>query len=121
MTSNHPGLPHDFSRQHASPSARRIAREKNIDLTGISGTGPNGRICKRDVLAAIHDSDTPCLYNPNNPKTPAVQAHFIPNSISELTADVDIQYSKIRQATADRLTLKANRPYRIFTFPSMRI
>ncbi len=38
----------------ASPLARRIARQKNIDLAAVKGTGPNGRIVKRDVEAAIN-------------------------------------------------------------------
>ncbi|GCD74865.1 pyruvate dehydrogenase E2 component [Acetobacter pasteurianus NBRC 3299] len=38
----------------ASPLARRIARQKNIDLAAVKGTGPNGRIVKRDVEAALN-------------------------------------------------------------------
>jgi pyruvate dehydrogenase E2 component (dihydrolipoamide acetyltransferase) len=37
----------------ASPIARRLARENGIDLTTLAGTGPEGRIGERDVLAAI--------------------------------------------------------------------
>ncbi|MCH9680162.1 MAG: 2-oxo acid dehydrogenase subunit E2 [Deltaproteobacteria bacterium] len=36
----------------ASPLARRLARERGIDLTTVSGTGPHGRIVKSDVDAA---------------------------------------------------------------------
>jgi pyruvate dehydrogenase E2 component (dihydrolipoamide acetyltransferase) len=35
-----------------SPSARRLARERGIDLTQIRGTGPGGRIVSEDVLRA---------------------------------------------------------------------
>ena len=35
-----------------SPSARRVARERGIDLTQIHGTGPGGRIVSEDVLQA---------------------------------------------------------------------
>ncbi len=34
----------------ASPSARRIAKENNLDLIEVYGTGPNKRIIKKDVL-----------------------------------------------------------------------
>jgi pyruvate dehydrogenase E2 component (dihydrolipoamide acetyltransferase) len=37
----------------ASPIARRLARENGVDLTTLAGTGPEGRIGERDVLAAI--------------------------------------------------------------------
>jgi len=33
----------------ASPLARRIARDKGVDLTQVQGSGPSGRIVKRDV------------------------------------------------------------------------
>jgi pyruvate dehydrogenase E2 component (dihydrolipoamide acetyltransferase) len=39
-------------RIFASPLARRLAREANIDLASVSGTGPHGRIVKADVETA---------------------------------------------------------------------
>ena len=35
----------------ASPVAKRVAADKGVDLDGVSGTGPGGRITKGDVLA----------------------------------------------------------------------
>ena len=40
-------------RMKVSPVARRIAEEHAIDLRSVSGSGPGGRIIKRDVLAAV--------------------------------------------------------------------
>ncbi|MDR3373447.1 MAG: pyruvate dehydrogenase complex dihydrolipoamide acetyltransferase [Ancalomicrobiaceae bacterium] len=40
------------NRIFASPLARRIARDANIDLAGLKGSGPHGRIIQRDVEAA---------------------------------------------------------------------
>lgn len=37
----------------ATPVTRRIARESGFDLAEIDGTGPQGRILKKDVLAAL--------------------------------------------------------------------
>ena len=42
----------DGTRIFASPLARRIAADKGLDLTQISGTGPKGRIVKADVEGA---------------------------------------------------------------------
>jgi pyruvate dehydrogenase E2 component (dihydrolipoamide acetyltransferase) len=39
-------------RVKASPVARRVAGERGVDLEGLEGTGPGGRIVKADVLAA---------------------------------------------------------------------
>ena len=36
-------------RVKASPLARRIARERGVDLAALSGTGPDGRIVAEDV------------------------------------------------------------------------
>lgn len=41
------------NRFMSSPLARRIAQNANIELVGIAGTGPHGRIVKRDVEAVI--------------------------------------------------------------------
>lgn len=39
----------DGHRVKASPLARRIAAERGVDLTAVAGSGPHGRIIKRDV------------------------------------------------------------------------
>ncbi|MFN5127381.1 MAG: pyruvate dehydrogenase complex dihydrolipoamide acetyltransferase [Sphingomonadaceae bacterium] len=46
-----PATSHGNDRVKASPLAKRIAGNKGLDLTTISGTGPNGRIVKADVEA----------------------------------------------------------------------
>ncbi|MGO4915430.1 pyruvate dehydrogenase complex dihydrolipoamide acetyltransferase [Pseudogemmobacter sp. W21_MBD1_M6] len=42
----------DGARVFASPLARRIAADKGLDLSGITGSGPHGRIVKADVEGA---------------------------------------------------------------------
>ena len=46
---NAPAASSGGTRVFASPLARRIAAEKGIDLSGLKGSGPNGRIVKADV------------------------------------------------------------------------
>lgn len=53
-----PGAPPSSSAPSAekvrsSPLVRRIARENNIDLTQVPGTGAGGRVSKDDILAAV--------------------------------------------------------------------
>ncbi|HYJ21827.1 MAG TPA: dihydrolipoamide acetyltransferase family protein [Solirubrobacterales bacterium] len=43
-------------RVKASPVARRIAKEKGVDLSTIEGSGPGGRIVKKDVKQAVSAS-----------------------------------------------------------------
>jgi pyruvate dehydrogenase E2 component (dihydrolipoamide acetyltransferase) len=44
-------------RVRASPLARRVARENGIDLHGVTGSGPGGRIVRADVVASHADGD----------------------------------------------------------------
>jgi pyruvate dehydrogenase E2 component (dihydrolipoamide acetyltransferase) len=41
------------SRVFASPLARRIAEQTGVDISDVNGSGPNGRIVKRDLEVAI--------------------------------------------------------------------
>jgi acetoin:2,6-dichlorophenolindophenol oxidoreductase subunit alpha len=40
-------------RVQASPSVRRIAKERGVDLSSIQGTGKQGRLLRRDILTAV--------------------------------------------------------------------
>jgi pyruvate dehydrogenase E2 component (dihydrolipoamide acetyltransferase) len=44
-------------RVFASPSTRRAAREQGIDIGGVGGSGPGGRVTEADIHAAAADSD----------------------------------------------------------------
>jgi len=45
-------------RIKASPIAKKLAKECNIDLSQIKGTGPDGRIVKEDILKVIQNEET---------------------------------------------------------------
>jgi len=55
----------------ASPLAKRIAEEMGVDLRAISGTGPDGRIVKEDVLAAAPAAARTDRRRPESPAAPA--------------------------------------------------
>jgi 2-oxoglutarate dehydrogenase E2 component (dihydrolipoamide succinyltransferase) len=43
-------------RQRSSPLVRRIAKENNLDLSQVAGTGSDGRVTKEDVLRHVNES-----------------------------------------------------------------
>ena len=47
------------TRQHLSPSVRKIVEEKNIDISSIEGTGKAGRISKGDLISLMGDIPKP--------------------------------------------------------------
>lgn len=74
----------------ASPIARRLARERGINLGDITGTGPGGRIVEKDVLeytppdAAVAVSDS--LASPN-PQSHLVELSRMRQTIARVTSD----------------------------------
>jgi pyruvate dehydrogenase E2 component (dihydrolipoamide acetyltransferase) len=79
----------DTTRVKASPLARSMAKEANIDLTSIDGTGDNGRIVKRDIEAAMSEpaQSVPAPAPQAAPSAPA-QAPAPPKPASEPSAPV---------------------------------
>ncbi len=81
----------------ASPLARKIARDKNINLAQLQGSGPNGRIVRKDVEAALSSGATFDV-RPSTPVTP-ITNYQLPIS----TEDKVIPTTKLRQAIGRRL------------------
>ena len=52
-STNGSGADEDARRQKSSPLVRRIAREHNVDITQIPGSGIGGRVTKHDILGFI--------------------------------------------------------------------
>lgn len=59
-------------RTFASPVARRIARERGVDLSALAGSGPGGRIVKADVEAAGQEPADTAGESAGAPGAPAV-------------------------------------------------
>jgi 2-oxoglutarate dehydrogenase E2 component (dihydrolipoamide succinyltransferase) len=52
------GSVEDLRRQKSSPLVRKIAREHNVDIRQISGTGVSGRVTKSDILGYIQTASS---------------------------------------------------------------
>ncbi len=103
------------TRIFATPLAKRLAREKGVDLGSISGSGPHGRIVKTDILDAnvsIVETNQVSLANPVS-RTNVQQTSG--SSITNLYADrefKEIPLNSMRKTVASRLTeAKQNVPH----------
>ncbi len=78
-----------------SPIAARMAAENNLDLRSISGSGPNGRIIKRDIETALAGGTTAA--------TPSVMPSFTPSTQVGAAGFHDETTSQMRRVIASRL------------------
>lgn len=83
-------------RVFASPLARKVAKDAGIHLEEITGTGPRGRILRRDVDAAIAaDPTVPA------PEAPVIERAGTPAPEQVLASD--IPHTRLRRTIASRL------------------
>jgi 2-oxoglutarate dehydrogenase E2 component (dihydrolipoamide succinyltransferase) len=66
-----PPAPPRAGKVRSSPLVRRIAREHNVDLTQVRGTGLEGRISKKDILAYLAHPVAAVAAVPGPPQAPA--------------------------------------------------
>jgi 2-oxoisovalerate dehydrogenase E2 component (dihydrolipoyl transacylase) len=78
-------------RQRISPLARRLAREHDLDLNAIAGTGTGGRVRKEDILAYVAQRQVAPAATVAQPITPAPVAQ--PASIPPAPAPVETRIS----------------------------
>lgn len=94
MAKAQPPMQHEGEVVPASPSVRRIARELNVDLHNVKGTGPGGRITMDDVRAFAQQR--------GGESAQAVTTRSLPNfyQYGEIERE---GMSNIRQVVADRM------------------
>jgi pyruvate dehydrogenase E2 component (dihydrolipoamide acetyltransferase) len=90
----------DQSRMIVSPIAARMAAENGVDLKSIAGSGPNGRIIKRDIESAISDSR---FQIPNSEAAIQAAPGFSASAVQGASAFREENTSKMRQVIASRL------------------
>jgi pyruvate dehydrogenase E2 component (dihydrolipoamide acetyltransferase) len=80
----------------ASPLAKKIARDNKVDLSSVQGTGPGGRVVRKDVEAALSSGQTSKVEG--RPSMP------MPSMVPVSHEDETVQLTKLRQAIARRMT-----------------
>ena len=78
----------------ATPVARRIASEHEVDLTGVTPSGPDGRIRKADVEAHLESGKT---------AAPAAAPKAEPTAVPTVLDSEEIPASRLRQAIGRRM------------------
>ncbi|MDP0498023.1 MAG: pyruvate dehydrogenase complex dihydrolipoamide acetyltransferase [Verrucomicrobiota bacterium JB024] len=89
-------------RVKVSPLARKLAEEKGIPLEAITGTGPNGRIVKKDVLKAAEEGVKAPAKQPATSSAPAAPAQYVPAG-APIAEEGPIKVTNMRKAIATRL------------------
>ena len=87
----------------ASPLAKKIAKEKNIDLSCVIGSGDNGRITKSDVENYIPTIDKPVKSLQNDSIDVNLPSTKVENIIKGTESFEEIENSQMRKAIARRL------------------
>jgi pyruvate dehydrogenase E2 component (dihydrolipoyllysine-residue acetyltransferase) len=99
-------------RIKASPLARRIAGERGVDLAGVSGTGPGGRIVKADVEAAPSGDGAAPAAEPEvaGPSEPPAAAAETPETARGSAEQIEL--TRLQQTIARRMAeSKATAPH----------
>ncbi len=107
-----PRAPAVGARVVASPLARRLAKEKGVDLSALSGSGPHGRIVKADVEAATPAPKVAVTATAPVAATPSAPAVSIPAGMTAATvaklyegrAYTEVTLDGMRKTIAARLT-----------------
>ncbi len=95
--------PADGKRVFASPLARRMAEQAGLDLSALAGSGPNGRIVKSDIEAALVAGPQPAAPTAAKAAPPAARQPAAP--LPEPAGLFhDVPNSQMRKIVAQRLT-----------------
>jgi len=90
-------------RVKASPLARKMASEKGIDLATVAGSGPEGRIIKRDVEAATGGTVAPAAQPAAPVQTPRPQVEPAAPAVAPGGSYEAVRISQMRKTIARRL------------------
>jgi pyruvate dehydrogenase E2 component (dihydrolipoamide acetyltransferase) len=93
------------SRAFISPLVRRLAKERGLNLASVAGSGPGGRIVRRDIEGltptTTYSTTTSSTITPAAPAAPVAAASPAAPSAAER---VEIPHTGMRRAIARRLT-----------------
>jgi 2-oxoglutarate dehydrogenase E2 component (dihydrolipoamide succinyltransferase) len=96
----------DLRKTKSSPLVRNIAKEHNIDISRLAGTGMSGRVTKKDIMsfiesgAALRPQD---LLRKGAPTAPTFAPSAQPQTVSQQTQKAQYSAPQISAAVGDRV------------------
>lgn len=89
----------DGKRIFASPLARKMAEQAGLDLASLNGSGPHGRIVKRDIEAAVAGGGAAAPVAPVEARAPEIA----PTPVTPTGPVTEVANSNMRKVIARRL------------------
>lgn len=89
-------------RVFISPIARKLAAEAGVDISAIRGSGPQGRIRRRDIESAVALGATQPFAPRSAAPSPSTTSAPVPAASS--ASHEDVPHTRLRRAIASRLT-----------------
>jgi len=108
-----PSVAADGRAQRSSPLVRKIAKEHNVDIGHINGSGAGGRVTKHDILGYIESASAmPAAAGTASVRPPAVHA---PAPVARLAGDRVETMSVMRRKIAEHMVLSKHTSPHVYT------
>ena len=99
----------ELRRQKSSPLVRRIAKEHDVDIQQIQGTGISGRVTKNDILGFIDSEGSTGAKGAPAPQAPAARTLPAPGPVYKPGENVQIvPMSVMRRKIAEHMVMSAH-------------
>ncbi|MBK5268063.1 MAG: 2-oxo acid dehydrogenase subunit E2 [Acidimicrobiia bacterium] len=92
----------------ALPLVRKLARDQGVDLAALTGTGPNGRITRADIMGAVEQKADMAV--------PASAPHQLSQVVAAGSDSEVVPMTKLRRTIADRMSRSWAEIPRVTTF-----
>ena len=107
---------HPDLKNHLSPAVQRVVGERQLDTSGIAGTGRDGRLTKSDVMTAVAQTATPTAAPAAKKEAPAMTVDMTLRGLSRQGEQKRVPMTTIRKRIAERLVQSQQTTATLTTF-----
>ena len=95
----------NFDRQKSSPLVRRIAKEHNVDIGRISGTGIGGRVTKQDILSYLDNGSASTPFDSRSARPTSEPLAQDRPAVTRSASDEVVPMSVMRKKIAEHMVV----------------